>query len=243
VEKRETTVPVFIRHSGEDENQFLRFKRELEQNNIAVWSPEAMHVGVSLGDQLRRAIEQCELCVFIATKKSLSSQWCMAELGAFWGAGKKVIIYLADPNVTEQELPRQFHGNLWTDDPFRVIRDSVQAESAALPEVLTPDLVLLLRYLERDDTWVLPIVYGKALAVANGASEEVGAEELKGWKRAVNYGLLCLAEHGLVERRVDTAVTYNISQKGKDVLKSRKAQERFAWSFGRELLPLSGRDP
>lgn len=79
--------------------------------------------------------------------------------------------------------------------------------------------------------------------VVNGALDDVSAEELKGWKRAVNYGLLCLAQLGLVERRADTAVTYNISQKGKDVLMSGKVQERFASSFGRELLPLSGRDP
>ena len=46
----------------------------------------------------------------------------MAELGAFWGAGKRVMGYLADPNLPEQDLPVQLKGNLWTDDPAKVIK-------------------------------------------------------------------------------------------------------------------------
>jgi hypothetical protein len=40
----------------------------------------------------------------------------------FLGAGKKVVVYLADPEVDESELPPQFHGNLWTADAKRLVR-------------------------------------------------------------------------------------------------------------------------
>jgi hypothetical protein len=131
-------VPIFISHSFEDKSLFEGFQKELKASGITIWDPQSMELGMSLATQLRVAIEQCDLCVFIATKDSLNSQWCLAELGAFWGANKKVIIYLADRTVSETQIPKQFQGNYWTDDPFKV-RDSVRsAYEAARP---TPRLI------------------------------------------------------------------------------------------------------
>jgi TIR domain len=201
-----------------------------------------MAVGQSLADQLRQAIRICDACVFLATKRSVASQWCMAELGAFWGAGKQVIIFLIDPEISEAQLPAQFQGNLSTRDARRVL-ESIKALSAKVPDdILTPDLVLLLRYLERDDRWVLPDCYGKGLAVANGVAAETEGDELRGWNRAVRYGLLYLAHHGLTQVQADTSVTYSISEYGKDVLNSPRVQKRFQETFDKVLLPLTGRD-
>jgi hypothetical protein len=165
----------------------------------------------------------------------------MAELGAFWGAGKQVIIFLADPEVSEAQLPAQFQGNLWTRDARRVL-ETIRALSATVPDILTPDLVLLLRYLERDDRWVPPDLYGRGLAVANGVAADTKGEELRGWKRAVRYGLLYLAHHGLTQKQSDTSVTYNISKYGKEVLNSTKVQQRFQETFDKVLVPLTGMD-
>jgi hypothetical protein len=159
----------------------------------------------------------------------------MAELGAFWGAGKQVIILLADPEIGEAQLPAQFQGNLWTRDARRVLEAIKGLAATALDDVLTPDLVLLLRYLERDDRWVLPDFYGKALAVANGVPEEIDDAQLRGWKRAVRYGLLYLAHHGLTQKQSDTSVTYSISKYGKDVLSSPRVRQRFRESFDKVL--------
>src|SRR5262249_6401196 len=44
-----------------------------------------------------------------------------AELGAFWGAGKPVIVYLADRKIKGAELPPQFHGDLWIEDTGQLV--------------------------------------------------------------------------------------------------------------------------
>jgi Domain of unknown function (DUF6430) len=80
-----------------------------------------LSLGKPLAEGLRVAIEECDICIFLATARSLESRWCLAELGAFWGAGKKVFIYLADPKVNESDLPPQFRGNLWTANAMQLV--------------------------------------------------------------------------------------------------------------------------
>jgi hypothetical protein len=89
---------------------------------VAHWDPTTMEEGLSLAGQLRKAIQACELCVFLATKRSLDSPWCSAELGAFWGAGKRVIGYLADGTVNESDLPPHLRGDLWTADARKMLK-------------------------------------------------------------------------------------------------------------------------
>jgi hypothetical protein len=235
-------MSIFVSHSQQDEAAYTNFCVALDASRVKRWDQQTMAVGQSLADQLKEAIRICDACVFLATKRSVESKWCMAELGAFWGAGKRVIVFLADPEISEAQLPVQFQGNLWSRDARKVL-ETIQALSGTVPgEILTPDLVLLLRYLERDDRWILPDFYGRALAVANGLPKETEDAALSGWKRAVRYGLLYLAHHGLTRKQSDTSVTYSISQYGKDVLNSPKLRERFRESFEKVLLPLTGRD-
>ena len=230
-------MSIFVSHSQQDEAIYSNFCLVLDGAGIKRWGQEEMAIGLSLADQLRQAIRICEACVFLATKRSVESKWCMAELGAFWGAGKQVIIFLADPEIGEAQIPIQFQGNLWTRDARRIL-ETVQTISTMVPgEILTPDLVLLLRYLERDNRWILPDYYGKCLASANGLSEHVEESELRGWNRAVRYGLLYLANHGLANRQADTSVTYSISDYGKEVLNSSRVKQRFQEAFDKTLLP------
>jgi hypothetical protein len=229
-------MSIFVSHSQQDEAAYTNFCLTLDRSRIKRWDQKTMAVGHSLAAQLGHAIRICDACVFLATKRSMASQWCMAELGAFWGAGKQVIIFLADSDITEAELPPQFRGNLWTRDARKVL-ETIKALSP--DDILTPDLVLLLRYLERerDDTWVLPDIYGKGLAVANGVAAETKGDELRGWNRAVRYGLLYLAHHGLTQKKSDTSVTYSISSHGKNVLNSPRVRRRFKEAFDKVLLP------
>ena len=114
-------MPVFISHSQIDQPSYSSLCLALDGANVARWDPTELSAGESLADQLRRAIVQCEVCIFLATAQSLDSRWCLAELGAFWGAGKKVIIYFADPKLNESEIPPQFHGTLWTKDAKQLL--------------------------------------------------------------------------------------------------------------------------
>jgi CheY-like chemotaxis protein len=66
-----------------------------------------------LRDQLRQAIGSCSVCIFVATHQSVTSSWCGAELGAFWGADIPVIVYLADSSLPEEALPPILQGDVW----------------------------------------------------------------------------------------------------------------------------------
>jgi TIR domain-containing protein len=124
-------MPVFISHSQKDQPSYSSLCLALDGRNVARWDPTELAAGESLADQLRRAIVQCDVCIFLATAQSLDSRWCLAELGAFWGAGKKVIIYFADPKLKESEIPPQFHGTLWTKDAKQLLSSVIQIMNKA----------------------------------------------------------------------------------------------------------------
>jgi hypothetical protein len=121
-------MPVFISHSHKDEAVYSALCLALDSAGIRRWDVSAMSLGDSLSGQLRRAINECGQCVFIATRRSIESQWCLAELGAFWGAGKTVIMFLADPDLEEAVLPPQLRGNLTANDARRLITALKEAE-------------------------------------------------------------------------------------------------------------------
>ncbi|MCP4201105.1 MAG: toll/interleukin-1 receptor domain-containing protein, partial [bacterium] len=84
----------------QEDPAYKLLRMALRGEGIDCWDPGSMKVGRNLGAQLRAAIEECSVCVFLATQNSVKSNWCLAELGAFWGARKPVIVYLADTAVS-----------------------------------------------------------------------------------------------------------------------------------------------
>jgi CheY-like chemotaxis protein len=104
---------VFISHSFENKPEFDNIVDALVLADVPYWNPADVKPGGSLRDQLREAVEHCSLCIFVATHRSLKSSWCGAELGAFWGAGKPVIVYLADSSLADEELPPIVQGDVW----------------------------------------------------------------------------------------------------------------------------------
>lgn len=105
-------MPVFVSHSFENKPEFENVTDALDVRGVPFWNPAEIRPGASLREQLRAAVEQCILCIFIATRKSISSSWCGAELGAFWGAGKPIIVYLAEA-LNDDELPQIVQGDVW----------------------------------------------------------------------------------------------------------------------------------
>ena len=83
-------MPVFISHSFENRPEFENVADALELRGAPFWNPAEIRPGASLREQLRASVEQCGVCIFIATRKSIGSSWCGAELGAFWAQASPV---------------------------------------------------------------------------------------------------------------------------------------------------------
>ncbi len=106
-------MTAFISHSFENKPEFENVTDVLELRGVEYWNPAEIRSGASLREQLRAAVERCDLCIFIATRKSVESSWCGAELGAFWGAGKPILVYLAEASLNDDELPQIVQGDVW----------------------------------------------------------------------------------------------------------------------------------
>ena len=106
-------MTVFISYSFDDQSEFENVTDWLDRLSVPYWKPAEIKSGASLRDQLHQAIASCSVCIFVATHKSVTSSWCGAELGAFWGADIPVIVYLADSSLPEEALPPILQGDVW----------------------------------------------------------------------------------------------------------------------------------
>ncbi|WP_374265585.1 toll/interleukin-1 receptor domain-containing protein [Zoogloea sp.] len=106
-------MPVFISHSFENKPEFNNVVAFLGYCGVDYWNPAEIKPGASLREQLRAAVGNCQACIFIATRHAVASSWCGSELGAFWGAGKPIIVYLAESSLPEAELPSIVQGDVW----------------------------------------------------------------------------------------------------------------------------------
>ena len=117
-------MPAFISYSFKDEAIYSAICLALDGAGIGHWDSSTMSPGEPLADQLRNAILGCEVCIFLATRSSIESPWCLAEVGAFWGSRKRVIVLLADPDLTDSSLPPQFKGNLLARNAQKLIAET-----------------------------------------------------------------------------------------------------------------------
>ena len=136
-------MKTFISYDFDDKHKFDELAELFEEKGIEFFDPHSMRGNQSLASQLRESIMNCAACVFIATHNSVSSAWCAAELGAFWGAGKDVILYVADSSLKDEQLPKQFSGWLLVRNIFKVAKDIAalrdqggQSASTAVPTQL-----------------------------------------------------------------------------------------------------------
>jgi hypothetical protein len=138
-------MSAFISHSHEDDAAYRTLCLAMKGEEVPYWKPEAMEAGGSLTDQLREAINRCDVCIFLATRNSVESKWCLAEVGAFWGAGKRVIVFLAESGIDQGKIPPQFQSDLLTshvEDVIRVARLRItDAEKKRRESVTKPKLV------------------------------------------------------------------------------------------------------
>ncbi len=129
-------MTTFISHSFQNKPEFENIVDALEQRSIPYWNPSEVRAGASLREQLRNAVEKCTVCIFVATRDSIDSSWCGAELGAFWGAGKSIIVYLAEPSLKDAELPPIVQSDVYERRISRVVERAKEViEQAGTPEI------------------------------------------------------------------------------------------------------------
>jgi hypothetical protein len=123
---------LFVSYAFKDNPTFEDVKQLLDSQGISFFSSEELLAGASLADQLRAKIGECGVCMFIATHNSVKSAWCGAELGAFWGTGKDVVIYVADSSLKDTQMPKQFTGHLLERNMHRAVH-AARVRLAASP--------------------------------------------------------------------------------------------------------------
>jgi hypothetical protein len=186
-----------------------------------------MIAGRPLAEQLKTAIQESEACVFIATRRSIDAKWCLAELGAFWGAGKLIVVYVADPDVSDMDFPPQFKGTLWTNDPHRVITAIQDYDPADDMPELSGGMVYILRELT---------LRGWGLNELTAHWTEFNGSQSKAQYayKATKYACQCLEALGLAGRFGGDE--YTITNLGLQFLKSPSMRQKYKRAFLRSLV-------
>jgi hypothetical protein len=169
-------MKLFISHKHDDSAVYSMVCMALDSVNMDRFDPLSMRAGESLDLQLKVAIQECDVCLFLATSRSIESKWCLAELGAFWGAGKTVIMFMVDPDLTDTSLPPQFKGSLKANtakDLIRSIQDHRQLK-AQNPANLPPRFVRTRLMQQGYPHFSLTITDSTALMVSYFNSIEMG---------------------------------------------------------------------
>jgi hypothetical protein len=68
---------------------------------------EKVFPGDYVTPKLQEAVRTAACCVLVLNSYSRNSPWCMAEVGAFWGASKPIIVYPTEPRC---DLPPYLAG-------------------------------------------------------------------------------------------------------------------------------------
>ncbi len=92
-------MSVFISYSSKSRNYRILLENYLKDHGVtSFWiDEEEIRPGENISDRIKAGVGQCSCCVFLLNQHSLDSTWCMAEVGAFWGANKRIIVHPIDP--------------------------------------------------------------------------------------------------------------------------------------------------
>jgi len=121
-ETSENHYDIFISHSSEDKSavtaliDLLRSSLNIKPEKILCTSVDGHRLGIGTRteDELRNAIKTSTVFIGLLTEDSLASIYVLFELGARWGAGRRLFVMLAagaDPAILKDPLKQYNAGN------------------------------------------------------------------------------------------------------------------------------------
>ena len=88
---------IFISHSSKNREliktlvEFLQMGMGVSRGEIFCTSyPESLPTGEQFIEAIREEMRNCEVVFFVITEDFLKSQFCLTEMGAAWGLGKRI---------------------------------------------------------------------------------------------------------------------------------------------------------
>jgi len=113
---------VFISYSSTERGSAKLLRGAIEGEGFQCWfDTDEIRTGDFYRENLRNALNECKVCVFYVTEKSVKRPWCLAETAAFWGAGKPVLPFLTSTTFDREKIPPHLKGMAFTSDSQELI--------------------------------------------------------------------------------------------------------------------------
>ncbi len=131
---------IFISYPSQSIDKMRELAEYLGKKSFnRVWrDDEHIEGGQIISDQLEIGLQKSDCCVLVLSKHTEKSAWCMQEIGAFWGAGKPIIVYRTDPSV---DAPALFAGRKLANSLDQVVELLKHVPLRPLPSPPPPPIV------------------------------------------------------------------------------------------------------
>jgi hypothetical protein len=119
---------IFISYPFESKDvaELLRDFLEHRGGIEAFWTDwEEITPGQQIVERVQEGVRESFCCVLLLNSYSVKSTWCMAEVGAFWGANKPIIVYPIQPRCDAPAFLQGLRRANSTDEVVRACKQIV----------------------------------------------------------------------------------------------------------------------
>lgn len=132
----DTKEYIFISYSRKDETEkwFKNLMTFLNKLPYKIWVDQ--NEGLPDDDirsKLKKGVDLCKFCIFVLTRMSVASSWCGAELGAFWGAGKRILVYQGEDDANLSMIAPQL-GTINVINTHKELEDAIDTLSKSIEQ-------------------------------------------------------------------------------------------------------------
>lgn len=113
---------VFVSYPSESLKDVQEIVGQLKERGIDVWfAQDKRSLAPNLPNFIREGIQESFCCLFILNKHSAQSKWCHAEVGAFWGTDRPIVVLMIPPEADPRDMPPYLPIIQHSDDFERVV--------------------------------------------------------------------------------------------------------------------------